>query len=535
MQSNGWERWPGTVTEGVITVEQGRHVWSNRAASVVASVLRSAERHPEKEMLRDPSGALTYREFVEEARRMAARLQLDAGVEKGDRVALLLSNGVRFAVAVIAAHLAGAVVVPLNTKLRLRELELEIRDSQPRALLADEEWWPILEPIRDELEIPAVFVSGGRKPGVRMLESLLAGDATPGPVELDEHDPAFICYTSGTTGMPKGAVSSHFNCVNNFRNFAAVAGLSHDDRTLVTVPMFHVTGLLAQTFLFVDVGATCVILPRYDPLATLATIERERITHMIAAPTIYITTMEHPERDRFDVSSLRLLNSGSAPISPETVHALREWIPGVEFQNAYGLTETSSIATANPIEDAIRKITSIGLPVPVTACRTVDFVSGRECEPGEAGELLVAGPQVVAGYWQRPDATNESIRDGWLHTGDVASIDNEGYVVLLDRIKDMINRGGEKVYCVEVEAVLFEHPDVLEAAVVGVPDPVYGEAVKAVVAPRPGSELDAGEIRAFVGERLAQFKVPGHVAFVEALPRNPNGKVMKSELRKAYE
>jgi long-chain acyl-CoA synthetase len=534
MRSDGWERWPGPVSAGV-REEHGLHVWSDRADSVVASVLRSAERHPEKEMVRDPSGALSYREFVEEARRMAARLQLDAGIVKGDRVALLLSNGVRFAVAVIAAQLAGAVAVPLNTKLRLRELEFEVRDSKPKALLVDEEWWPTLEPISDELAIPALYVSGKRRPGVRMLDSLLVRGATLEPVELDEHDPAFICYTSGTTGVPKGSVSTHFNCVNNFKNFAAVAGLRADDRTLVTVPMFHVTGLLAQTFLFVDVGASCVILPRYDPLAALAAVERERITHVIAAPTIYITMLGHPERDRFDVSSLRLLNSGSAPISPETVHALRKWIPGVEFQNAYGLTETSSIATANPIEEAIRKITSIGLPVPVTSCRTIDVASGRECEPGEPGELLIAGPQVVPGYWERPDATASSIQDGWLHTGDVASIDDEGYVVLLDRLKDMINRGGEKVYCVEVESVLFEHPEVLEAAVIGVPDPVYGEAVKAVVAPRAGAELDADDIRAFVGERLARFKVPGQVAFVEALPRNPNGKVMKSELRNVRE
>ena len=530
MLSNGWERWPGSLTEGVVA-DGGLRVWRDRARTVVDSVLRSAERFPDKEMLRDPSGAVTYREFVAEARRMAAQLQRQAAVRKGDRVALLLSNGIRFATAVIATHMAGGVVVPLNTKLRTHEIEFEVRDSQPRALLADEEWWPVIEPIRDDLGIPEVFVSGVRRPGVRQLESLLVGGASLDPVELGEHDPAFICYTSGTTGTPKGAVSTHFNCVNNFRGFATVAGLRDDDTTLVTVPMFHVTGLLAQTFLFADVGATCVILPRYEPLAALAAVERERITHMIAAPAIYIMMMAHPERDRFDVSSIRLINSGSAPISPETVHALRAWIPGVEFQNAYGLTETSSVATANPLEDALRKITSIGLPVPVTACRTVEVSSGRECAPDEPGELLIAGPQVVAGYWGRPDATSAAIEDGWLHTGDIASIGDDGYVVLLDRIKDMINRGGEKVYCVEVEAVLFEHPDVLEAAVVGVPDPVYGEAVKAVVVPRPETRLEAADVQAFVGERLARFKVPSEIAFIDALPRNPNGKVMKSDLR----
>jgi long-chain acyl-CoA synthetase len=539
MQSNGWERWPEDIVRDV-AVEQvaGRELraWRTRRRTMVDSILTAAERFPDKEMVRDPEGELTFREFVDDACTLAANLQRDADLRPGERVALLLSNSARFAVAVTGAQMAGGVVVPLNTKMRPPELEFELKDSQPKVALVDDEWWGTLEPIRASIDVPFVYASGATRSGARRLDSLLVrAGADFSPVELGEHHPALICYTSGTTGTPKGAVSTHYNCVNNFRSFAAVTGLRDSDRTLVVVPMFHVTGLLAQVYLLFDVGGSCVVMPRYDVTTALETIARERITHVVAPPTIYITMMEHPDRGRYDVDSVRMCISGSAPISPDTVYALREWLPRAKFQNAYGLTESSSIATAAPFEEAIRKVHTIGLPVPVTACRTVDPVDGRECEVGEAGELCIYGPQVVPGYRGRPEATAAAIRDGWLYTGDVASIDDEGYVQILDRIKDMINRGGEKVFCVEVEAVLFEHPQVLEAAVVGVPDRVYGEAVKAVLAPKPEQEIDPDEIRAFVSQRLAKYKVPKYVELVEALPRNANGKVMKSELREAVE
>jgi len=534
MLSNGWERWPASTLEGIGVERVGDrelHVGQTRHRTVVDSVLSNADLYPEREIVRDAQGALTYREFVAECRTMAANLQGDAGLRPGDRVALLLSNGVSFAVSVIAAQMAGAIVVPLNTKLRAKEVEFEIKDSEPKVLLVDEEWLGIIEPLLAELHVPAIYVTGEPLPSLRRLDLLLVRrGADLSPVEIGEHDPAFICYTSGTTGSPKGAVSTHFNCTNNFLNFAAVAGLSDADRTLLMVPMFHVTGLLAQLLVLFDVGGSAVILPRYDVTHALEAIEREKITHTIGPPTMFITMMEHPDRDRFDVRSLRTIQSGSAPISPDTINAIRDWIPHARFQNTYGMTETSSIVSATPFDEAIRKAHTIGLPVPLTAVKTVDPVTGRDVGPDEPGELCHFGPQVMAGYWKRSDATAAAVRDGWMHSGDVASIDNEGFIQLLDRMKDMINRAGEKVFCVEVEAVLFEHPQVLEAAVVGVPDELYGEAVKAVIAPKAGEVIDSDEVRSFVKERLASYKVPKYVDFVEALPRNPNGKVMKSEL-----
>jgi long-chain acyl-CoA synthetase len=223
---------------------------------------------------------------------------------------------------------------------------------------------------------------------------------------------------------------------------------------------------------------------------------------------------------------------GGAPIAPQTVQALREWLPGARLHNAYGMTETCSPTTILPDADALARISSVGLPIPTAEVRTVDPATGRECEPDEVGELWVRGPMVVPGYWANPEATAQAIvEDGWLRTGDLARVDAEGYVTVVDRIKDMINRGGEKIYCVEVEEVLCAHPAVLEAAVVGVPDPVYGEAVRACVVPRPGATVDPEEVRAWVAGRLARFKVPREVLVMEALPRNPNGKVIKAALR----
>ncbi|MDO8210143.1 class I adenylate-forming enzyme family protein [Conexibacter sp. CPCC 206217] len=533
MLSEGWRHWPAAATADVELLHvDGRplRTFASRSPTVVASVERSAQRFPEREAVRDASGALTYRELLYAARTMAGSLQQDAGVRPGDRVALLLSNGITFPVAALAALMTGAIVVPLNTKLRSRELGFELTEATPRVLLCDEEWADSIGPLAPELVAPYVYV-GGNGHGHARLDMLVGGDPSRfSAVAIEPADAAFMCFTSGTTGTPKGAISSHFNCTSNVRNFATVSELDEGERTLVTVPLFHVTGLLAQLFLIFEVGGTAVILPRYDPTAALRAIAEQRITHLIAAPTIYATMMEHPDRSAYDVSSVRTIVSGSAPISPPTIERLREWIPGARFQNAYGLTEASSLATAVPFGDALAKVHTIGLPTPVTACRTVQLESGRDAEPGEPGELCIAGPQVTAGYWHRPDATAAAIRDGWLHTGDTATIDEDGFVVLLDRIKDMINRGGEKVFCVEVEAVLYEHPQVLEAAVVGTPDARYGEAVKAVVAPRPGQHIDREELHAFVSERLARYKVPKHVEFVDQLPRNANGKVVKTHL-----
>jgi long-chain acyl-CoA synthetase len=337
-------------------------------------------------------------------------------------------------------------------------------------------------------------------------------------------------YTSGTTGRPKGATATHHGVISSAITFERCYGLGDGERTLVAVPLFHVTGLIAQLLTMAHVAGTVVLMPAFGASEALRLLDAERITHMVAAPTVYLMMAmdpAHAGRGR----ALRAVGYGGAPVASDTVQLLRAWLPAARLHNTYGMTETCSPATCLPDADALRKVASVGLPVPTAEVRTVRLGDGGDCAADEVGELWIRGPMVVPGYWSNPEATALAIGDGWLRTGDLARIDADGYVTIADRIKDMINRGGEKVYCVEVEEVLCGHPSVLEAAVVGVPDPVYGEAVKACVVPRPGICVDPEDVRRWVRERLARFKVPETVEVLEALPRNPNGKVVKSALR----
>jgi long-chain acyl-CoA synthetase len=337
-------------------------------------------------------------------------------------------------------------------------------------------------------------------------------------------------YTSGTTGRPKGAMGTHLGIISSNVSFERCMGLRDGDRTLVAVPLFHVTGLIGQFLSMAFVGGTTVIMRTFDAAEAVRLLDAERITYMIAAPTVF-TMMRQQPGYRAAGQTLRRVGYGGAPTPPDGIVAMREWLPTATLQNAYGMTETCSPTTVSPPGEELGRISSVGWPVPIADLRTVDVESGRECEAGEVGELWVHGPMVVPGYWANPEATASSMGDGWLRTGDLAKIDADGYVTVMDRLKDMINRGGEKIYCVEVEDVLCAHPAILEAAVVGVPDAMYGEAVKACVVPRPGAAVDPEDVRRWVAARLAKFKVPREVAVADALPRNPNGKVIKSALR----
>jgi long-chain acyl-CoA synthetase len=286
---------------------------------------------------------------------------------------------------------------------------------------------------------------------------------------------------------------------------------------------------------YINLGCTIVLMPMYKTEEMLRILEEEKITSMIVVPTIYVMMLMHPDHKKYDLSHLRVAGFGGAPISGETVKMLRDWLPQIELHNTYGLTEIASPGTCMPKEDALRKLGSIGLPFPVNKCKVVDPVTGEELPPNTEGELLINSPNLTPGYWQNPEATKKAIVDGWLHTGDIAKIDEEGYVYIMDRIKDMINRGGEKIFCVEVEDVLYSNNKVMEAAVVGVPDEVYGEVVKAFIVTRPGCTLTEEEVQDWVKERLAKYKVPKYVEFVNELPKNPNGKVMKNRLREMHQ
>jgi acyl-CoA synthetase (AMP-forming)/AMP-acid ligase II len=419
-------------------------------------------------------------------------------------VALLIGNGLDWLLAFWGTHLAGGVVVPLNTRLSEAEAEYILADCGAAYVVRPGEPLPDGEPVE--------------------------------PADRAHTDVAALFYTSGTTGRPKGAMVTHENFLSTVESVIRCRGLDRDPAvrhaTLISVPLFHVTGCCSQMMTQVGLGGESVVMPAFRPAPFLAAIEEYRITLLTSVPTIYELVLRHPAFGSTDVSSVRTLSYGGAPMAPELVHRLLAAFPQARLGNGFGLSETSALATFLPHEYAADHADAVGFPAPVNDVRLdrPDPVTG-------VGELLVRGPNVVAGYWGDPVRTAETFVDGWLHTGDMATL-TDGVVRIVDRAKDMINRGGENVYSVEVENALCAHPDVVEVAVVGVPDPVMGEKVGAVVQPRPGVSAEelVPSLIAFAREQLADFKVPQFVRVLEGpLPRNAGGKVLKTPLRQESE
>jgi long-chain acyl-CoA synthetase len=405
-----------------------------------------------------------------------------------------------------------------------------------------------VEPLVGKLAgLERVFFIGERPPRgtIPVSELLVPHDRAPdGPI--DEDDPFVLLYTSGTTGRPKGCITTHRGTIAQVAGivFSGVVGAvlggasplpadGSQTTSLLTSPLFHVGGLHSNLCAGLSTGAKMVFSQgRFDAEQVMALIERERVNVWGAIPTMLHRVVHHPKVGEYDLSSLTRVSFGGAPTPPETIERARAVLP-VEptFANAYGLTETHGVATVNGGKDLLAKKTSIGRPMPLLDMKVVDE-DGKPLADGQLGELLIRGPLVTPGYWNRPDATAEAVRDGWLHTGDLAYRDEGGFFFVVDRAKDMIIRGGENVYCVEIENCLAEHPEIDEAAIVGVPDAELGERVKAIVRRVPGSRLSEAAVRKQVADHLASFKVPELVEFSDApLPRNPAGKILKNLLR----
>ncbi|TKJ21983.1 AMP-binding protein [Blastococcus sp. CCUG 61487] len=463
----------------------------------LTQLLRTAvDSRPDGEALVELGGErVTYRQLWDRAARVAGGLRA-AGVQPGDRVANRLPNGSDWVYAFWGTLLAGAVVVPVNTRFAEPEVRYVVEDSG------------------------AAYVV---EPGAPLPD----GD----PLETTDQqhtDLAGIFYTSGTTGFPKGAMTTHENFLSNIETCLRCLRLPREPRsTLISVPLFHVTGCNSQLLVVTALAGTSVIMPAFEVQAFLHAIQDERIDVLTTVPAIYWLALQQPNFGDIDTSSVISLSYGGAPIAPDLVHRIQQAFPTARVGNGFGLTETSSVSTYLPHEDAAEHADSVGYPAPVVDVRLDD----PDPETG-VGELLIRGPHVVAGYWRKPEQTAETFVDGWLHSGDLARIDDDGRVYVVDRMKDMINRGGENVYCVEVENALAEHPDVGEVAVVGVADSMMGEKVGAVVVPLPGRSLEAADLVSFARTRLADFKVPQYVVVrSEPLPRNPGGKVLKPTLR----
>jgi long-chain acyl-CoA synthetase len=499
-----------------------------------------------------PFDRLGFVDHFRAATTLAHRLVGEYGIRRGDRVAIAMRNFPEWSIAFWAATSAGAVVVPLNAWWTGPELTYGLDDSGARILFADLERAERLAPHRavltalehvvvaraDEGELPAGTVTFHHAIGD------VSAHAELPDVPVDTDDDATIFYTSGTTGEPKGALGTHRNICTNLMSLgfttartAARSGSSASEQPagrnvyLLSVPFFHVTGCHSVLVATLASGGELVIMHRWDAGRALQLIERERVTTFGGVPAMAWQVLEHPDFDRYDLSSVRSIGYGGAPAAPDLVRRLDAMFPGRTPSNGYGLTETSSVATMNGGLDYRRKPDSVGLPVAVCDVKVVD-PDGNELPVGAVGELWIKGPNVVKGYWNKPEATAAAISDGWLHTGDIARLDDEGFVYIVDRAKDMIIRGGENVYCVEVEAALFEHPAVTDAAAIGIPHHVLGEEVGAVVHLAPGASASEVELRDFVAARLAPFKVPVRIWFRDdPLPRNPNGKILKRDLK----
>ncbi len=495
---------------------------------------------------------LGYAQTFAKVATLAQRLHDDFGIRKGERVGLAMRNFPEWPITFWAASAIGAIVVPLNAWWKAAELSYGLADSGARLLVCDDERAHVLLPHLEELGMKQVLVARAAAPlparCVRLEDVIgapAAGVQLP-EVAIDPEDDATIFYTSGTTGHPKGALGTHRNlCTNIGSSFfsrarsmlrrgdslPAPGSVQAQSASLVSVPFFHVTGSHSVLAAGSYAGNKLVMMHRWNPERALELIERERITQFGGVPSMVWQVLESPDFAKRDTSSIVVVSYGGAPAAPELVRRIRESFPASGASNGYGLTETSAITTVNAGVDYERKPDSVGVPMPICDVKAVD-AEGRTLPVGELGELLIKGPNVVRGYWNKPEASAQSFRDGYLHTGDLGRIDDEGFVYILDRAKDMLIRGGENVYCVEVEDVLYAHPDVMDAAVLGIAHRVLGEEVGAVVQLTPGSRTSVADLQAHARERLAGFKVPVRIELRTApLPRNENGKILKRLLK----
>jgi long-chain acyl-CoA synthetase len=556
---------PGTPLEIEEKVIRGipTKTWKNAPKSL-REVVEASRAHGEKVFLVYEDERVTFEAFYRAVSAFARELQAQ-GVKKGDRVSVIMRNLPEWVVAFYGAASLGAIVTPLNAWWTGPELEYGLTDSGTKVAIMDSERYQrMTEHFGNCPDLVRVYVSREADeiahPWVSKMEDVLGGandwaklpDQPLPEAEIDPEDDATIFYTSGTTGKPKGALATQ-RAVNCNILTAAAAGARSFLRkgeappapdpnapqrsSLISVPFFHVTGCMAVLNPSLFGGAKLVMMYKWDVIRAFELIEREKIQSAGGVPTIAWQLIEHPLREKYDLSSLESVAYGGAPSAPELVRRLRETFPKSQPGQGWGMTETCATVTSNGAEDYINRPDSCGPAAAVCELQIRDPGDGKTVLPvGEVGELWSSGPMNCKLYWNKPEATAQTFVDGWVRTGDLARLDEEGFCFIIDRAKDMLIRGGENIYCVEVENVLYDHPAIMDAAIVGIPHRTLGEEPAAVVTLKPGASATEEELRAHVAERLAAFKVPVKVRFwPETLPRNPNGKILKNELKKAFE
>jgi len=490
--------------------------------NLASIVTTGAERAPDAAAIRLGESVLSYAELDDRGARLAALLA-EKGIGPGDRVGVMLPNVPDFPIAYYGVLRAGAVVVPMNVLLKRREIAFYLEDSGAGLLLA---WHGFAEEARE----------GAAAAGAELLEvepaafaaTLAEREPAPGLAETAEDDTAVILYTSGTTGKPKGAELTHANLWRNADvTRRTTCEIEAGDVVLGSLPLFHSFGQTVAMNASLAAGACLTLVPKFEPGEALATMQRDGVTHFYGVPTMFGALLHHPERESFDTAALRTCITGGASMPVEVLRGFEDAFGAIVLEG-YGLSETSPVASSNH-PDRERKPGSIGTPLEGVEMRVVDE-DDEEVAQGEIGEIVIRGHNIMKGYWQRPDATEEAMRNGWFHSGDMARTDEEGYFFIVDRKKDLIIRGGYNVYPREVEEVLYEHPKIREAAVVGVPHDEWGEEIGAAVVPIEGEVLSPEEVSAYVKDRIAAYKYPRLVWFLDDLPKGPTGKILKREI-----
>ena len=550
-------------TEEVVVRGVKMKSWKNSPPSLRA-VVEAGRAHGERIFLVYEDERVSFEAFHRAVANLAKEFAAQ-GVQKGDRVAIVMRNLPEWVVAFYAGAVLGAIVTPLNAWWTGAELEYGLTDSGAKILVLDAERYErLVEHLPNCRDLVRVYVSRETEeiahPEVSKLEDVIGGandwanlpDIPLPAVEIHPDDDATIFYTSGTTGKPKGALGTNRGVNSNIMTAAAAGARRFLRRgemppapdpeapqrsSLISIPFFHVTGCMAVLNPSLFAGAKLVMMYKWDVIRAFELIEREKIQSAGGVPTIAWQLIEHPARANYDLSSLESVAYGGAPSAPELVRRLAEAFPKSQPGQGWGMTETCATVTSNGAEDYVNRPDSCGPAAAVAELKIMDPNDGKtELAVGQVGELWAKGPMVVKGYWNKPEATAQTFVDGWVRTGDLARLDEEGFCYIIDRAKDMLIRGGENIYCVEVENVLYDHPAVMDAAIVGVPHKTLGEEPAAVVTLKPGAEATEQELRAHVAEHLAAFKVPIAVKFWhETLPRNPNGKILKNELKKLFE
>jgi len=511
-----------------------------------------AATHGEKELLIDRNRRLSFTEVLRQAAVLGASLSQKYGVSKGDRVAIAMRNSPEWCISFMAVTSIGAVAVPMNSWWQGEELAYGLQECDASLLIVDDaryqrlsSWLPA-----SGLKVIGLDLEGkGLPDDVDRLDDLLTDTTEAGlsSIEISPEDPAMILFTSGSTGQPRGVLSTHRNVVSALGTWliigSAVAALNGtleqapdiQPAILLTVPLFHVTGLNSMFLLSLGIGRKIVMMHKWNVEAALETIESERVTHFNGVPTMSMELMNHPRRGDYDVSSLVEIASGGAARPAEHVKALFEQFPGAYPSAGYGLTETNAVGCIIGQEDYADRPRSVGQPTPPLVEVRIINESGDELPQGESGEICLRSPALAAGYLNQPQITAEAFVDGWFRTGDVGYIDEEGFVYIVDRIKDIIIRGGENISCSEVEEAMYAHPDIAEAAVFSLPDERLGEIVGAAVTVRAGCDLDAQQVKEFLADRLAAFKIPVHIGVqTDSLPRIASGKIAKKDVRSEF-